>query len=68
VPWKREERMMCLVYGGVIGSEGNCCASAVKTLELDGPLRRRILCVELDGVIKHNCVKKTAGDIMGIPR
>jgi len=48
-------------YGGVIGGEGNCCASAVKTVELDGPLRRRILCMELDGVIKHACVKKTAG-------
>lgn len=22
-------------YGGVIGGEGNCCASAVKTVELD---------------------------------
>jgi hypothetical protein len=47
-------------YGGVIGGEGNCCTS-VKTLELDGPLRGRILCRGVDGVIKHACAKKSAG-------
>jgi hypothetical protein len=48
-------------YGGVIGGEGNCCASEVKTVELDGPLRGRILCIEVDGVVTHACVRKTAG-------
>ena len=33
-------------YGGVIGGESNCRARAVKTVELDGPLRGRILCIE----------------------
>jgi hypothetical protein len=28
-------------YSGVVGGEGNRCA---KTVELDGPLRGRILC------------------------
>jgi hypothetical protein len=45
-------------YGGVIGGEGNCCT---KTVELDGPLRGRILCRGVDGVIKHAWVKNTAG-------
>ena len=48
-------------YGGVIGGEGNCWANEVKTEELDGPLRGRILCIKVDGVITHACVKKTAG-------
>ncbi len=48
-------------YGGVIGGEGNCWESAVKTEELDGPLRGRILCMEVDGVVTHACVKKSAG-------
>jgi hypothetical protein len=51
-------------YGGVIGGdagEGNCCTN-VKTLELDGPLRGRILCRGVDdGVTKDACAKKSAG-------
>jgi len=53
-------------YGGVMGGEGNCCASVVKTVELDGPLRGRILCIEVDGVVTHACVKKTAGISWGL--
>ncbi len=34
-------------YGGVICGEGNCWESAVKTEELDSPLRGRILYSEL---------------------
>jgi hypothetical protein len=44
-----------------MGGEGSCCASVVKTVELDGPLRGRILCIEVDGVVTHAWVKKTAG-------
>jgi hypothetical protein len=48
-------------YGGVIGGEGNCWVSVVKTVELDGPLRGRILSIEVEDVVTHACVKKTAG-------
>ena len=48
-------------YGGVICGKGNCWESAVKTEELDSPLRGRILYMEVDGIVTHTCVKKTAG-------
>ena len=48
-------------YGGVIGGEGNCCVRAVKTVELDSPLRGRILCIKVDGIVTHGCDKKSAG-------
>ena len=48
-------------YGGVICSKSNCWESAVKPEELDSPLRGRILYMEVDGIIIHACIKKTAG-------
>jgi hypothetical protein len=44
----------------VIGGEGSC-ANAVRMVELEGPLRGRILCVGLDNVVEYVWVKKTAG-------
>jgi hypothetical protein len=45
-------------YGGVIGGEDDRCA---KKVELNGPLRGRILCRGVNGAIKHATVKRTAG-------
>ena len=50
--------------GGVIG-EGSCCTYPVKIHELDGPLRGRILGVEVDGVVEQVWVKKTMGMSLG---
>lgn len=45
-------------YGGVIEGEGSWWAREVKTVELEGPLRGRILCIEVDGVVTHACVRR----------
>jgi hypothetical protein len=46
-------------YGGVIGSKGNCCASAVKTVNLDGPsVRRRISMVTARTCFTRSTVKQ----------
>lgn len=49
---------------GVIG-EGSCCTHPVKIELLDGPLRGRILCIEVDGVVGYAWVKKTIGMSLG---
>ena len=48
-------------YGGVIGGDGSCCVYPVNILEVQGPLRVRILCVEVDSVVEQAWVKKIAG-------
>jgi hypothetical protein len=45
----------------VIGGEGSCCASEEKILELEGPLRGRILCNGVDRVVEQAWVRKAAG-------
>jgi hypothetical protein len=48
-------------YGGVIGGDGSCCVYPVNILEVQRPLRGRILCVEVDSVVEQAWVKKIAG-------
>ena len=46
--------------------EGSCCTHPVKIELLDGPLRGRILCIDVDGVVRYAQVKKTIGMSLGV--